>query len=101
MSDALPSRGHVSQSEALKIAEWLESPQCGLMGDERVQRAASLLRQLVPSERTSRDAVIEECARQCYGLTISPGQPIAVISLYGEVATKCAERIRALKGENK
>ena len=69
----------------------------------KLREIAQALEQAISpsSERTSRDAVIEECARQCYGLTISPGQPIAVISLYGEVATKCAERIRALKGENK
>lgn len=29
--------------DAIAIAEWLESAQCGLMGDERVQRAAKLL----------------------------------------------------------
>lgn len=31
-------------SRVIELADWLESPQCGLLGDERVQEAAKLLR---------------------------------------------------------
>lgn len=43
--DSLMQNEHTVNDEALALAEWLESPQCGLLGDERVQRAAALLRE--------------------------------------------------------
>jgi hypothetical protein len=39
------------------LAEWLESPQCGLMGDERVQLAASMLRRMIDKDWIYREFI--------------------------------------------